>query len=131
THRERAEGRGGAEFRSPQTPARIRRCDEQAARDGLLAAQLVSRRARSERVRARTRRRHRESAGGDVLPAGAASGSVECYAVNKRDPEPVWLRSENGRDRRAKFGSRPAGRYPAGKGRGEVCRKGNPFQSAY
>ena len=58
-HRERAEGRRSAELRGPQTPAGIRRRDEQAARDDLLAAAIVSRGARPEGIRARTGRNAR------------------------------------------------------------------------
>ena len=72
-HRKRAESRRSAELRSPQTPARIRRCDEQAARDDLFAAPLVPRRPRSEGIRARTRRGDRRFARRNVLPARAAS----------------------------------------------------------
>ena len=58
-HRKRAESSGSAELRSPQTPARIRRCDEQAAGDDLFAAPLVPRRPRPEGIRPRARRSHR------------------------------------------------------------------------
>ena len=49
-HRGRAEGRRSAELRSPQTPARVRRRDEQAARGRLRPAPPVAGRRRPERT---------------------------------------------------------------------------------
>ena len=49
-HRGRAEGRGGAELRSAQTPARVRRRDEQAARGGVRPAPATARGRRAARA---------------------------------------------------------------------------------
>ena len=70
-------------FEARKHLARIRRCDEQAARNDLFAASLVPRRPRPEGICSGTRRGHRKSAGRNILPARAASGSVERNAICK------------------------------------------------
>ena len=57
-HRRRAEGRGSAELRRPQTPPRIRRRDEQAAPGGLRHAPRLARRQRPEGAHQRNHRGH-------------------------------------------------------------------------
>ena len=59
THRKRAEIRRSAKLRRPQTPARIRRRDEQAARNDLRHSPLRARRKRPARLCSRRCRRRR------------------------------------------------------------------------
>ena len=122
-HRERAESRRSAKLRSPQTPARIRRRDEQAARDDLRPAPLVPRRPRPKGIRPRARRRHRRRTGRNLLPARAASGSVERHAIFQRSSEPVWLRSQSRRHGFRDAEPRQRGRDADRKGAARATRK--------
>ena len=83
-HRKRAKGRRSAKLRSPQAPARIRRRDEQAARDDLLASPRRSSKAATKRSSSSTRAEAiADDAGGNLLPARTASRPVERHAVRQ------------------------------------------------
>ena len=76
-HREGPGSRRDAEFRSPQTPARIRRRQQQAAPGGLRDAPAAARRHRSERA-------HH----GDGARASSSSSSI-CAAREDKHPD-TW-----------------------------------------
>ena len=72
-HRGRAKGRGSAEFRVPQAPARVRRRDEQAARDHLRSAPSTARRTGAKGIRPGGLRPHGGLAGQRILPQGRST----------------------------------------------------------